>query len=1138
MRARRTANAAAVISMLILSAAQAVEIRDVEDARGRTLLRARFFSTGDGIYGPDSLDREVASTWNLSPEQQSGTVAGLAYWAHRLAAAPQAAPAILNVGTISAPFNAGQSPLAPGDGEVAPLQVQAALGQRPVGALQYGAHGTLMLGTVSFSQGPYVPSQLAPTSGTHLPAIVVHELAHALGITTAVDDAGNARAGDYQPRFASSISDYTAHLRDDNGKPARAGQVIYCNGCANPANADAPFDVRGERGYFTGAHVDAVLAGSGMRGVPVRVTYFDTPGDVDTNYMSHLELNNSLMSHQSYRNYTGFMEAELAVLQDLGYSIDRRNFFGRSVYGDHQVLINDAPFFSRNADGTAYVPNTYNASVQGLGLHVYGSFNKIIQRADLLTRGPGAAGIRVDGQQNHLIVLPGTRIHADGAYARGVMFAYGRDHTFTQRGEVQALGEHGIGASFDFGNNPLGNARAEYRGSFFSELEGVPQAPSPEHDGPLVERFDLTGRLAGRYAAIYLSDNGYVHQINVMAGASLAGDIISRYARTDANNHLRLTTLTFGQAPDRDGHATNLADPHFVLTYDGNIVGRNFSLQLAGGSTRLSGNHLLSDARIAPGATLLGNGSYSLTGASALLTNSGTLAPQLSATSGTLTLNGDYAQTSAGTLEVSVNGSSALSQLIVNGRATLDGALAIVPLPGWYGSNFSLRSDQWVLATHTTGAFARVSAQLASPTLTATASAQGAGAYRIEITRAPNAYSRYAADPNSEQVGGALDRLAGTARPPLQPLVAALDFSAPDGSDVRRALRQLSPEAYGAMFAGTLLRERQITDMLATTENTDAPRALDTGRNADAWAAPARNDWRAFAMPFGARYWRGGAADTPHANGDAYGVVFGAERRGDAHNPLGCAGEGGDWTLGVHGALAAHSTRQAGDASGSGKSTAFDVGVHARYAAQTGAGPHAFAALRTGVEDSQVHRALSVAGYSSSARGTWTGASAAASFGGGWRWALTPVTRVGPIAALDYTMLYRPGVSERAGNGDGAMRLDLDAQTFHSLRSRLGVALHLGLPAPAGRALRAQLQATWNHEFLRGTLRQGAAFADAPATRFSTRTAMVGRDSLGLQADVSYRLGQRLSCGAALLSNLYGSGDADLAGSVAVTWRF
>lgn len=596
----------------------ALEDRSVENSSGRSVFVARFFEVGDGLF-----DGDVSSFWSWDGNQayKDQVVDGLRYWAQILQPQGNNPATIVNIGTVNMPGNAyGGSPGANGGQSALTQMQQNMFGLSPAtGTLPLGGHGFFGLGQDDYALDPaFTQTPLTGKDSVLLTAI--HEVAHGLGIASSVQDKGALDT--IEPYFESHLNSWSQLLVDDNGNPARAGQKILCTGCNNAYDPDA-FDVRLDQAVLVGPNIKQVLAG-GLRGVPVKILADD--GQVDPNFMSHIELKNSVMSHQDYRNYTGFMEAELAVLQDLGYTIDRANFFGRSVYGDGLDLVNTQGFFARNGAGTKYLPGQYNQAMLGLGLHVYGSNNRIRQAADLLAAGSGGAGIRVDGQSNTVIVEPGVKIHANGLNGQGIQFAYGLGHTLVHRGDIQATGPNGVGLRFDFGTNALGNL-VENRGSYIRSVDGVDQPLLPELDGPLVQQADITGRVAGRQAAILISDNAYVGRINLMQGTRIEGDIISRYAQRDDTNQLRLTTLSFGQAADSQGRATGSPDAAFRFSYAGNIIGKdNLALSFDGGKTRLNGTLQVYSATVQEAATLGGNARFDLAAGSALI-NAGTLAP-------------------------------------------------------------------------------------------------------------------------------------------------------------------------------------------------------------------------------------------------------------------------------------------------------------------------------------------------------------------------------------------------------------------------------------------------------------------------------------------------------------------------------
>lgn len=281
--------------------------------------------------------------------------------------------------------------------------------------------------------------------------------------------------------------------------------------------------------------------------------------------LSHIELRNSYMSHQNYRNWTTFMEAELAVLKDIGYDINLKDYYGKSFYLDNTA---------------ATVSDNYDLKkAQATGVHLYGSDSNIVQTSVIETSGAGSFGVRVDGL-NDTYTLDGGVIDSKGANSIGLGVTYGSGHEINIKSGsvVKASGPNSSAVSFDFGKNMLGEY-AEERGSYIHTIGGENQELG-ELEGALVENFNVNGTIEASgdaSNAIYISPNAYVKNINIQKDAKIDGAIVSRwnsersgdYGPVQSRNKL-YTDINFGA--DNNGNLDSDYAGEFNSTIDGDSV--------------------------------------------------------------------------------------------------------------------------------------------------------------------------------------------------------------------------------------------------------------------------------------------------------------------------------------------------------------------------------------------------------------------------------------------------------------------------------------------------------------------------------------------------------------------------------------
>lgn len=1050
--------------------ALAYEVRPIARPDGSPLFELHFFDEGEYYGEYEDESSPGYSPWQLSAAQKQAIAQAAGLWAETIGpGSKNNAPLPITVGTfleenagaLSEPNQSADSILNTG------IQDGILHGITP------DEPGLILVGPLAMA----IPEHLSPipvTAGkADIVSVLYHEMGHALGIASL---AGNEER---------KVSAWDTHLRNDQGVWLKPGMDVVKEGSG--ADSDDVFVVgegtdSGVR--FHGKHVAEVMGNDD--GLLIEGYEDDSPD------LSHIELEHSLMSHQNYRNYTTFMEAELAALQDIGYSIDRKNFFGYSVYGDDLTLTNANGYFARNDAGTGWLEGQANTATLGVGLHIYGKRNDVTQAADLLAGGVAGTGIRVDGSANTLRINSDVLVAANGRWGTGLLVAYGKDQTVVNRGTIQALGEDGVAARFDFGGNILGND-TEYRGSWIwtyldkhkNQID-IPILDSDNTDssgfelnldGALVSSFDVSGTLAGSAASIYIAENAWVQNINILSGASVSGSIISNwdpeneriqypYDREDLH-----TRLTFGLAPQEDGSASALADPDFNMTLNGSIIGApSIDMELTAGHLAVAGTVDVYSLSNSGHLTLMG------------MDESGKAAH----------VSTNFVNDAGATLETGFMADGHVVG-IEAGSAELDGRWLLRPLRDFYANQAVITPESPVSVSGTlNGSFATIEiVSELSPTLDFNLNTSAADQPQINVSRAADAYSRHAATAGAASLGHALVGIADAAQGDMRELLTALDWSARDGSVVRQALDQLGPEAYDASARAGLAQQSEFNVLLLRRMLGNMQANRTVAATQDSANAPDAESWQAWATPYGAGSWQGSHGEASGWQSAGIGLLAGMDRRFD--NGL---------ALGFHVGLAARRTSVKGAHDATAETQSALAGIHGLLAPEDWNGFYLTAQARLGVEDGEMDRNIAFNGYVRHNESRWTGLTGSALLGGGKDWNLSAgdgLLHVGPVGWMEYAFLRRPDISESDGE---ASRLHLDARTYESLLLSLGAHAGWSTELKNGSGLGLDILAAWRHELLDGTFHTSAAFRGYGDRGFRSSTELTGRDALLVQGSL------------------------------------
>lgn len=930
--------------------------------------------------------------------------------------------------------------------------------------------------------------------------------------------------------------------------------------------------------YFSGTNVQSVLGSDTKIAWPDGVSVAPVPGipincyEGDYLDLSHLELQNSLMSHQRYRNWCTMMEAELALLQDIGFDIDREKFFGQSIYASgttnskNVVTINGLA----NSSTQSWTSNTDRA----IGLHIYGSNNNVTlnSEADITAKGSYSMGVRVDGVGNDLTIVSDLTVgdEVTDKYNYGISVNYGKEHNVTvdAGASVVAQGVGSVGAIFDFGSNELGD-ESEYRGSYIrgrcfkgsnnfkNETEyvtssGMLTVGDGALSGALVEKFDVNGTLQGE-KAIYISPNALVKEINISSGTVVKGDIISEWNPEGVEYFY---TRDYGGENPYEGLkpnlpvGANLNDYRTKLNFAGdriftdNIIGPyGLVMNVVNSGTLTTAYASVEDfsyinaygVNVGSGATLKVNN---------LLMAADGYGTINVMENGSLVLGKDNG-VGTGTILISFkdeDGDGEVASGIINNEGKINfksGELALNPDGVYFDTISEIQilkkasdNDASVTDGEKFGGIWFVDMNGQKAVVTEDNDDGGAStnkAYKITKTLTMTAEQGSGEKSNIvylETERSFDDVVLGEKETAISKVIESVDGGINNLTEDRKAEWKDLIVAIDFMKTDGEINNA-LAQLVPATYGYGAMATMDLHRMLSDFAiggsfAPATNTkekgkWHNILIPY--------ASETDHSK----------NRSGYKNNHAGIIGAMertlGDVNIGWHAALNHQSTTGTGHLKGEG----LYLGAQAKYEPEHWRGWNAFGIARIGVEDFEAWRKFNFNGYSGKVKSDFTAFSGNVRVGGAYEKEAKAMS-FGPFAALDYAFAHHPSISE---SGVSAGKLNLDSGTYDSLRTQVGYSLRTTPKLLEDRTYwQANATVAWNHELLSDAGNVRAAFGDFSCNSFGFDVDNYGRDSLSLMAGMSFKNPTKLDVTFNLGADIYRHGGNTLYAKCALEWKF